>query len=105
MSKYLVYDNNMIDNYLQNESNYCLLKERDDESLKICNLYKMRVIKGNIYKDNLLIYTKENLDNGKIFIYDSSNYEEIVTSIKYILSKGYSIVYLDELLEEQNDCK
>ena len=102
LSKYIAYDNNMIENNLNNKSNYCLLFNKDDNSLKICNSYKMRTIKGKVYNDNILTYVKENLDNGKIFIFESNDYEDIVISIKYILSKGFNIVYLDDLLEEEN---
>jgi hypothetical protein len=37
-------------------------------------------------------------------VFDSKNIEEIKVSIKYILSKGYNIVSIDELLDESNKC-
>ena len=64
----------------------------------------MKTIKANEIKVNVLNYVKENLGNGKIFLIDS-NYEDIKYSINYILSKGYKIVYLDELLDKTNDCR
>ena len=65
----------------------------------------MKTIKVNQIKENILNYTKENLSNGKIFLINSNDYEEIKYSINYILSKGYKIVYLDELLDKTNNCR
>ena len=65
----------------------------------------MKTIKTNEIKENILNYIKENLGNGEIFLINSDNYEEIKYSINYILSKGYKIVYLDELLDNTNGCR
>ena len=88
-----------------NESNYCLVTEKDNSSLEICSKYKMKTIKTNEINENVLNYIKENLSNGKIYLINGSNYEDIKYSINYILSKGYKIVYLDELLDETNNCR
>ena len=64
----------------------------------------MKTIKIDIIKNDILTYIKTNLTNGKIFLIDSDNYDEIKLSIKYILSKGYNIVHLDELLSTKKDC-
>ena len=104
LSKYIVYDNTIIESNLNNKSTYCLVGEKNNDYLKLCNSYKMGVIKGDFIKDDILTYTKENLSNGKIFIYDSKDYGEMTISLKYILSKGYKIVSLDELLDETNKC-
>ncbi len=104
-SKYIVYDNSIISTNLSNNSDYCLFKNKDKEGLKICSSYDMKSIKEEVINDDFLTYTKENLKNGKIYIYDNYNYEEIELSIKYILSKGYNIVLLDELLSESNNCR
>ena len=103
-SKYIVYDNSVISTNLSNNSNYCLFRNKDKEGLKLCSSYDMKSIKEDVINDGFLTYTKENLKNGKIFIYDNYNYEEIELSIKYILSKGYNIVSLDKLLNENNNC-
>ena len=103
--KYIMYDNSLIKSNFDNESNYCLLSEKDNDSLSICSKYKMKTIKVNQIKENILNYTKENLSNGKIFLINSNDYEEIKYSINYILSKGYKIVYLDELLDKTNNCR
>ena len=63
------------------------------------NLYK---IKTNIISNDYLIKTKKELKNGIIITYQMSEnlWQEIDLIIKYIESKGYNIVYLDELLKE-----
>ena len=104
-SKYLVYDNTVIETNFNNESNYCLLENKNEDVLKLCSSYKMKSIKEKYIKEDSLLYTKENLHNGKIFIYDNNNNNEIILSIKYILSKGYNIVSLDDLLTDNNSCK
>ena len=104
LDKYILYDNSLIKSNFNNESNYCLVNEKDNNTLEICSKYKMKTIKANEIKVNVLNYVKENLGNGKIFLIDS-NYEDIKYSINYILSKGYKIVYLDELLDKTNDCR
>lgn len=104
-SKYIVYDNSIIETNLNNKSNYCLFEEKDKDSLKICTSYNMKAIKEDFIRDDILMNIKEKLKNGKIFIIDSNDYEKIKLSIKYILSKGYNIVSLDDLLSENNTCK
>ena len=103
--KYILYDNSLIKSNFNNESNYCLVSEKDNNILEICSKYKMKTIKTNEIKENVLNYIKENLGNGEIFLINSDNYEEIKYSINYILSKGYKIVFLDELLDMSNNCR
>ena len=105
IDKYILYDNSLIKSNFGNESSYCLVTEKDNNTLELCSKYKMKTIKTNEIKENILNYTKENLSNGKIFLIDSNNYEDIKFSINYILSKGYKIVYLDELLDKTNNCR
>ena len=103
--KYILYDNSLIKSNFNNESSYGLVTEKDNESLKICSKFKMKTIKTIEIKEDILSYIKESLSNGKIFLINSDNYEEIKYSINYILSKGYKVVYLDELLDESNNCR
>ena len=102
LNKYIIYDNNMIESYLNNKSRYCLLLDKNEEMLNLCTQYNMKTIKSPIISD--LSSIKELLSNGKIFVLDNNNYNDIVRTIKYIYSKGYDIVFLDELLNEENDC-
>ena len=56
----------------------------------------------NIIKDNIYKRIKDKLNNGVIFAIDSDNIDEIKVSINYILSKGYNIISLEDLLSEKN---
>lgn len=103
--KYILYDNSLIKSNFDNESNYCLVTEKDINSLKICSKYKMKTIKTTEINENILNYIKENLSNGSIYLINSNNYEDIKYSLNYILSKGYKIAYLDELLDKTNNCR
>lgn len=105
INKYILYDNTLIKSNFSNESKYCLVTEKDINTLKLCSKYNMKTIYENPIEDNILSVVKDELSNGKIFLINSNNYEEVKYSINYILSKGYKIVYLDELLNEENDCK
>lgn len=103
--KYMIYNNNLINVNTKNESKYCLTDEKNDKLLKLCSDYEMSTIKSNYIKDNILTNVKNNLSNGAIIVFDSDNIDDIKVSISYILSKGYSIVSLNDLLNESNGCK
>lgn len=103
--KYMIYNNNLINVNTKNESKYCLTDEKNDKLLKLCSDYEMSTIKSNYIKDNILTNVKENLSNGAIIVFDSDNIDDIKVSISYILSKGYNIVSLNDLLNESNGCK
>ena len=64
----------------------------------------MTTIKSDVIKDNVYKTIKDKLNNGVIFAVDSDNIDEIKVSINYILSKGYNIVSLEDLLSEKNGC-
>ncbi len=104
-NKYLLYDNSLIESNFKNKSSYCLVTEKNSMTLELCSRNKMKTIKAIEIKENILNYIKENLSNGEIILINSNNYEEIKYSINYILSKGYKIVYLDELLDKTNNCR
>lgn len=102
--KYMIYDNNLINVNMSNESNYCLVSDRDNDTLKLCTEYNMNTIKSKFINENIFKNVKENLTNGSIFVFNSNDIEDIKVSINYILSRGYDIVSLDELLNESNSC-
>lgn len=74
--------------------NYCF-----NDHKCINKLYNIRT---DIIKNNYLIETKKKLENGAILTYQMSNsfWHEYSIIINYIESKGYKIVYLEELLKE-----
>lgn len=102
--EYMLYHNNLIGMNGTNESKYCFTNDKNNETLKICNDYNMTTIKSDIIKDNVYKTIKDKLNNGVIFAVDSNNVDEIKVSINYILSKGYNIVSLEDLLSEKNSC-
>lgn len=89
-------DNTIINRVSNNKSVYCLSKEKNIEVLNICNKNKMYVVIPNVIGDYYEI--KSNISNGSIILLNNINNLEVV--IKYINSKGYSIVSLDKLLAE-----
>lgn len=89
-------DNTIINRISRNKSIYCLSREMNNEILKICNRNKMYVVIPNIIGDYLDI--KNNLSSGSIILLNNTNNLDII--IKYIYSKGYTIVSLEELLIE-----
>lgn len=79
---------------------YCV-KYNDFDILKYCKKEKINSIKIiNYINKDLLLNVKKILENGVIiFISENeSNYMELYTTIKYIKSRGYNIVSIDELL-------
>ena len=91
----LIIANNIINNKSNNKSIYCLFKEENNNSLNNCANTKMLsllVNTSNFYN------IKNNLDNGNIFLID--NTQELPKTIEYIISKGYNIVPLSELIIE-----
>lgn len=103
--KNMLYHNNLISMNGSNEPKYCFTSDKDNNTLKLCNDYDMVTIKSDIIKDNIYKRIKDKLNNGVIFAIDSDNIDEIKVSINYILSKGYNIISLEDLLSEKNECK
>ncbi len=89
-------DNTIINRVSNNKSVYCLSKEKNTDVLNACNNNKMYVIIPNVIGDYYEI--KSNISNGSIILLNNINNLDVV--IKYINSKGYSIVSLNKLLEE-----
>jgi len=104
-SENMLYHNNLISMNGSNEPKYCFTSDKDNNTLKLCNDYDMVTIKSDIIKDNIYKRIKDKLNNGVIFAIDSDNIDEIKVSINYILSKGYNIISLEDLLSEKNECK
>lgn len=94
--------NNLINkNY--NKSNYCLLLEEDNDSLKICKDKKMHTILPKlIVTNNNTNKIKSEISNGSIIYFDENNIDQIYNIYNYVIKKGFKVVYLDELLSEDN---
>lgn len=88
------------DNY--NESKYCINKNKNDNNLMICARNKMHTINPNLIVMHSNLYNiKSLITNGSIIYFDKNNINNIKSISNYILSKGYKIVFLDELLNEK----
>lgn len=89
--------NTTVRSTLSKEIKYCFSTDKKDCFKK--NLY---VIKTDIIESNYLIETKKRLTNGSIIVYKTNNelFNELNLIIKYINNKGYTIEFLDTLLEE-----
>jgi len=101
--EYMIYSSNLIGINSNNDSEFCLLENKDEDTLKLCSEYNMKTIKTNVIRDNILSNVKDELVNGSIITIDSSDTEKVKVSINYILSKGYNITTLDKLLNS-NKC-
>lgn len=87
------------DNY--NEPKYCINRTRNDDNLLLCARNRMHTISPKIVINsaNILTY-KNNIENGSMIYFDEMQISHIKTVITYLKSKGYEIVYLNELLDE-----
>ena len=92
----LVNDNTLINRLSNNNSNYCLTRDKNIKVLEVCQSMNMNTIIPNIIGNYLDI--KNNLSSGSIILLEDINNLDII--IKYISSKGYNIVPLSNLLKE-----
>jgi len=92
----LVNDNTIINRVANNKSKYCLLKDKDNSILELCNGNGMYTIVPTIIGDYSDV--KNNLSNGSIILLTNNRNISIVS--RYITSKGYEIIRLSKLLEE-----
>lgn len=95
-SEMITSDNALINRMSNNKSSYCLVKEKNEEVLNLCNEKDMYVIFPSIIGGYYEI--KNNLSNGSIILLNNLN--DIDSIVKYIESKGYNIVTLGKLLSE-----
>lgn len=82
---------------------YCLLETENEEFLKTCALHKNHTIKPVILNNkNLLNSIKENVKNGSLLALEinKTTLKELPLVIKYINSKGYKLVKLDDIISE-----
>lgn len=98
-----VYNNELLlsDNTLIKRKNnkvplYCLSKEKNEDTLNICNNNDMYVVIPNIVGD--LLNIKKSISKGSIILLEDLNNINLI--IRYINSKGYQIVPLGTLLKE-----
>ena len=92
-----VFNNTIIRNSFKQKNIYCYLEVKNEDYLKSCYLNKNYTIIPNIIiKNNMLNNVKKELKNGSIISIYAGNINDLNMTIKYIKSKGYNIVKLDE---------
>ena len=92
----LIITNNIINNKSNNKSTFCLFLNKDINSLNNCANNKMFSIIPNTNTNYVNI--KENINNGNILLIN--NTKELNSIIEYIISKGYNIVPLSQIIVE-----
>ena len=93
----------IMENY--NQSKYCINRNKNDDNLLVCARNKMHTITPTINVTKYNIHTaKTQINNGSIIYFDEKNIDNIITISDYIKSKGFKIVFLEELLSEKT-CK
>lgn len=90
----LIITNNIINNKSHNNSSFCLFLEKDDSIFNCANSKMFSVMPNVIGYSDL----RANLVNGSIILLD--NIKEVNIIIDFVLSKGYKIVPLSELIYE-----
>ena len=88
-----------------NKCGYCYTVSDNNELLNLCKSLKLHTVKPTIIvNNNLYAKVKHNLDNSIIISISINKYteRELTTTIRYLKSKGYNIVTLNNLLIEKN---
>lgn len=92
----LINDNSIINGNANNKSIYCLSKEKNNDTLNICNKNGMYVVVPTVIGDYLSV--RNNLTSGNIIYV--TNIKNMDLIIKYISSKGIKVMGLGELIRE-----
>ena len=88
-----------------NKCGYCYTVSDNKELLNLCKSLKLHTVKPTIIvNNNLYAKVKYNLDNSIIISISINKYteKELTTTIRYLKSKGYNIVTLNNLLIEKS---
>ena len=94
-----ITNNTIIKNNFKN-NNFCYLENKNKEYLNICTLNKnYTIIPSLIIKNNMLSKVKSNIKKGSLISIYISDISELDLTIKYIKSKGYNIVTLNEIFD------
>lgn len=92
---------NNIKSFKKKVSNFYCVKTNSFDVIKYCEKENINSIKIKNYIDyDLLLNIKKLLDKGELYFIkeNSFNYNELPSTIKYIKSRGYNIVSVDDLL-------
>lgn len=100
----LLFSNNLISRIRGLEAKYCLTSTMDKDVLNLCsknNLYT--VVPTIVCDNNSYNMVKDNLSSGSIILLDMNQetVNQLATIIDYIRGKGFKIVGLSKLLNEE----
>ena len=98
-----IWVNTLVTKVANQKYSYCYLEEKNKEILDMCALSKSYTIMPNIIANNTPTLTiKKNLESGSIIAMEinKTSIKELEYIIRYIKSKGFNIVNLENLLEE-----
>ena len=97
------WTNNMISSLTNKDTMFCYTDYKNSNILDLCSNYKMYTIKPTISVNNYPFSTvKKELENGSIisFNLNDTTIKELPAIISYIKQKGYDIVTLQQLINE-----
>ena len=94
-----ITNNTVIKNNFKN-NHFCYLESKNKEYLNTCNLNKNYTIIPNIIiKNNMLSKVKKEIKKGSLISIYINDISELDLTIRYIKSKGYNIVSLNEIFD------
>lgn len=97
------WTNNMISSLTNEKTNFCYTDYKNNNILNLCSKYQMHTIKPTISVNNYPFTTvKSSLESGSIISFNltEQTLKELPSIISYIKQKGYDLVTLNELLNE-----
>lgn len=98
------YTNSIIDRVSKQKNHFCYVETDNLEVLRICSNLRMYTIKSTVIS-NINGYSdiKDKLQNGGIYTLDINSYtiKNLNTIINYIKQKGYKIVNIENIINEE----
>lgn len=97
------WTNNLITSLTNDDTKFCYTDYKSSDIINLCSEYQMHTIKPTISVNSYPFTTVKNaLENGSIisFNLNATTIKELPSIITYIKQKGYDIVTLEELINE-----
>ena len=94
---------NLISSLTNEDTKFCYTDYKSSDILDLCSEYQMHTIKPTVSVNNYPFTTVKNeLESGSIisFNLNEQTLKELPSIISYIKQKGYDLVTLNELLNE-----
>lgn len=97
------WTNNMISSLTNEDTKFCYTDYKSSNILDLCSQYNMHTIKPTVSVNNYPFTTVKNeLESGSIISFNltEQTLKELPSIISYIKQKGYDLVTLNELINE-----